>query len=432
MSGWTEDDFLEAMMPVLRKKQGPDWCPDADTLSAVVEGNASEALKEAVAAHTAACPVCTSLHERLRNFDQASIAQGEAAWGETEKRLDNWMEGVLAGGGRFIGKTETPKRPRWREKLGGFFIDWRMQVALGAAAAVVIMVAVQVARRSPEPVQIATRSRPPELQVPGLPTPAEGNTGTAVTPSPAPKAQPKVSPKNDDATRQPVKKETAVVPVPPPVKDAPPTEIAKDQPPSLPASSAGTEAAVLAAPQPQSNLAAHPATLVNEPARIAKSDPPPSPNASSRVVNASRATPGLNRALSLRASGSPLPAAIQIDAGTRVWITLKSVNSQTDGSFEFRGTLLLPVTQAGGVLLDRGTDIQGSGRTGQGRPSLQIAEFTIRGARYALKDATGGMSRQAPGAGGAVQFDAGQVLEMFMGSSSVYERVAGENPPPQK
>ena len=71
MSGWSEDDFLEAMMPVLRKKRGPDWCPDAETLSAVVEGNVSDTQSHAVAEHAAQCPACTNLIERLQSFDQA-------------------------------------------------------------------------------------------------------------------------------------------------------------------------------------------------------------------------------------------------------------------------------------------------------------------------------------------------------------------------
>jgi hypothetical protein len=432
MSGWNQDDFLEAMMPVLRKKQGPDWCPDAETLGAVVEGNVSDALKEAVAAHTATCPVCAGLHERLRNFDQASFAQDEAAWGETEKRLDNWMQGVLAIQGRPGGKPE-PKSSRWPEKLSHFFVNWRMQLAMGAAAVVIVVVCVRLVVTGPAPAQIAARSTPAERPTAATPSPVDGNTGTAPTsarPKQAPPIRPNLSAKHNDATKGPLQREAAAVPTPPEAK--PQAELAKSVPPSLPFSPANPEPAAPAAQTSQPTLAAPPVTQVNEPSRLAKSVTPPSSNGSPRGLTALRATAGSNRAVSLGASGPPLPAAMRIEAGTRVWIMLKSVNNQADGSFEFRGMVLLPTTQAGAVLLDRGTDIQGSGKVVQGRTSLQISEFSVRGVRYRLKDVAGAMSAQVPGAGGAVQFDTGQVFEMWMGSSSAYERVTGENASPQK
>jgi hypothetical protein len=145
-----------------------------------------------------------------------------------------------------------------------------------------------------------------------------------------------------------------------------------------------------------------------------------------------RARGAANGALALRASGVALPGEITVEAGTRVWIMLKSVNNQADDSFEFQGMVLLPVTQRGAPLLDRGTGVQGTGKVVQGRTSLQLAEFSIGGTRYRLKNPALGMSVQTPGAGGAVQFDAGQVLEMWMGASSAYERVAGGTASPQK
>lgn len=68
----------------------------------------------------------------------------------------------------------------------------------------------------------------------------------------------------------------------------------------------------------------------------------------------------------------------------------------------------------------------------QGRTTVQISAFSVGLAHYRLKNTAGGTGAQAPGGGGAVQFDAGQVLEMWMGSVSIYERAAGENGPPQK
>jgi len=49
-------------------------------------------------------------------------------------------------------------------------------------------------------------------------------------------------------------------------------------------------------------------------------------------------------------------------------------------------------------------------------------EFVVQGAHYMLKEGSGAMKAQTPGAGGAVQFERSQVLEMWPASSLVYEK----------
>jgi hypothetical protein len=65
--------------------------------------------------------------------------------------------------------------------------------------------------------------------------------------------------------------------------------------------------------------------------------------------------------------------------------------------------------------LDQVTLAYGSGAVSLGQTSLLIREFVIRGARYTLSNAGGGTGK-------TVQFDAGQVLELFLASASIYER----------
>jgi hypothetical protein len=48
--------------------------------------------------------------------------------------------------------------------------------------------------------------------------------------------------------------------------------------------------------------------------------------------------------------------------------------------------------------------------------------LTIRGARYELKNETDVMNAEAAGTGGAVEFSAGHVFEMFMSSQAVYAK----------
>jgi len=125
------------------------------------------------------------------------------------------------------------------------------------------------------------------------------------------------------------------------------------------------------------------------------------------------------------------PAYVRINAGTRVWILLKSTSPQTNGDFRFRGMVLLPVTQAGAVLLDRETEVVGIGKVSQGRTTIRIVEFVWQGARYKLRGAAGAMNTPGPGAGPAVEFNAGQVLETWLAAVSTYERVPGDGVRPQ-
>jgi hypothetical protein len=58
-------------------------------------------------------------------------------------------------------------------------------------------------------------------------------------------------------------------------------------------------------------------------------------------------------------------------------------------------------------------------------------EFVSRQARYRLKGESGAVNAQPPKEGGAVEFDAGRVLETWLVSVSTYEKVPGEAGPPK-
>jgi len=115
-------------------------------------------------------------------------------------------------------------------------------------------------------------------------------------------------------------------------------------------------------------------------------------------------------------------------------IVLSSINRKLDGSFQFHAILLLPVAQPGPVPLDRGAEVIGTGTMSQGQTSLAVTEFVVQGARFTLKDGTGAMKAETPGAAGAVRFDRSQVLEMWPASPSVYEMApdTAAQPEPQK
>ena len=143
---------------------------------------------------------------------------------------------------------------------------------------------------------------------------------------------------------------------------------------------------------------------------------------------------GVTPAPAVRPERSPAisaPPVIRLDAGTRVWITLKSVHPRADGASEFRGAVLLPVTQSGAVLIGRNSEVSGVMSVRNGKRSVQILEFLSTGAHYRLRGASGEANLRLLGAGQALEFDAGKVLETWMASASTYEKVPGEPRPPE-
>jgi len=120
------------------------------------------------------------------------------------------------------------------------------------------------------------------------------------------------------------------------------------------------------------------------------------------------------------------PSQLQFESGVRLLIRLNSITRQPDGSFAFRGTLLLPVTLTGALSLDQSTKLVGSGAA-NGRTAL-VTGLTVSGENYALQAANG--SNKGPGAGPAVELDPGKVLEMWFASASVYEKTTGAGSQP--
>jgi hypothetical protein len=102
-----------------------------------------------------------------------------------------------------------------------------------------------------------------------------------------------------------------------------------------------------------------------------------------------------------------------------------------DGSFQFHGILLLPVAQSGPVPLDRGAEVIGVGTRNQGQTSLAVTDLVVQGVRYTLKDGSGVMNAQTPGAGGGVDFHRSQVLDMRPTATTLYEKVSDETGQPE-
>jgi hypothetical protein len=161
---------------------------------------------------------------------------------------------------------------------------------------------------------------------------------------------------------------------------------------------------------------------VARPVRHASPSSLPAPSAREGVksgVTAGSANPGPSAGTTTRPSNRPVH--LQLEAGIHLWIRVNTIHRRPDGSFTFQGTLLQPVTTAS-ASLEQGTNLAGLGTVKNGHVTVRVTEFTVRGESYELR-AVAGSSRK-PGSGPAVELDPGKVIEMWLATPSVYERVA--------
>ena len=401
MIDWNEDNFLEKLTPELRKKSGGAMglCPDAETLCAVIEGVARGPERDAVIEHLSQCAACAELRARLlnfENFESVSPPEPEAVWKQTRTRLDNWLEGFLrseAAHSRSPRGGKPSRRVSSWENISNLLTPRKIVWAFGVAAVLVLIMdgvlVLEYRRAQPPQVQVAGRATVPP-QAPAVPAPVEKppEKGTG---------KPRITPQKEGLPRAGNNllsgAESTIRP-----KAREPMESA-------------------AAPSPIPAPADH-----NLPSQIAQATVPPPPSPTPGAV--ARPT----------AAAISHPPTLRLDPTGRLLIVLSSINAKPDGSFQFHGILLLPVPQPGEVPLDRGAEVIGAGTMSQGQASLAVTELVVQGARFTLKDGTGAMKAQTPGAGGAVQFDRSQVLEMWPTATAVYEKVSDQTgqPEPQK
>ena len=386
MSDWSEDNFLERLAPQLRQKSGRalDPCPDAATLCAAIEGEARPPQRDAVMAHLARCAVCAELHSRLLGFEHEAPPEPEAVWNQTRTRLDNWLQGFLHQEARRSLAAQSGRR-RWSftgwESIASFFTPRRILWSLSAALVLVLIVDGALwlkYRQAPSP-QGQVASRPGVHSTGGnkLPVKPESPQGPGVG-GPG-----------------------GITPLAGPTTGNLPTETA---------AATGT---------PPHNPASNPQAGPGNPLASAQSGPAGPP---STPRNAE--TPTVTRPL----------AKLWLNPTGRLLIVVSTVHFQPDGRFQFHGTLLLPVPQPGHVPLDKGAEVMGIGAMSQGQTSLTVTELDVQGVRFRLKEGTGDMNAETPGANGGVDFHVSQVLDMWPADAAVYEQVAcpGELSAPPK
>ena len=504
MRDWHEDNFLEDLVPLLQHRSH-DFCPDADALAAVADGEASDSVNCAISEHVARCADCARLLKRLGAFGQSTCPQPESEWGATEARLDQWFQRRVAGSwnhdGRGADRKQFSRFVHWWNNLPNASRLLKSQWALGSALVIVCVLSavivqrVQVSRSAKLTAEVRVTKQTQAGPIPGGGVLATGkhraNAGVSgspelpVTPSPLQttrtmeptSARPvqrmnavvhgRLSHKRDEDTRVtesnpsnvladskqpsleektrpqqpagPEQRESAGVRTPPVT-----TEQERDKAQTKDGDLLVAENVRVRPEIPPAASTANSSTETNQPVSVNRT------NSSVRAVvplvraeqpsragtrNASVATQtcvncvgGIVKAPRSPVAGSTMgaahtpPSSIRVEEGTRVWIVLKIASPELNGTFEFRGVLLLPVIAKGKVLIDRDAEVYGTGARTQDGTSIQIDGFVVHGSHYTLKNRTPGTSARSPEISQALEFNAGQVLETWTTSVSTYER----------
>jgi len=448
MIDWNEANFLERLTPQLRQKSGgaKGPCPDAETLCGVLEGDVRGPLRKLVIEHLTHCPQCAELRSRLLNFDSVSPPEPEAVWNQTQTRLDNWLEGFLrseAAHSRSPKGGKPSRRVSGWESISNFFTPGKIIWALGVAVALVLIVdgvllleyrqeqlrQVQVAARAtvpPKPPEKSTEKPKITPREEGLPKAGQNFPSRPESPNRPKAGEPKApvapaltpAPANHHLPSQ-IRQATPPPPPNPALPSAPPDH-------NLPTETA--QATVPSPPNPTPRAVARPTgPALNRPWASTR------PGATARAARNLPVPPSLPRNAA-PATAIRHPPRLWLDPAGRLLIVLSSISRKPDGSFQFRGMLLLPVAQPGPVPLDRGAEVIGVGTRSQGQTSLAVTDLVVQGVRYTLKDGSGVMNAQTPGAGGGVHFDRSQVLDMWPTATAVYEKTSDQTgqPEPQK
>ncbi len=430
MNTWSEANFLERLMPPTQLKSSAkkDPCPEDELLVAFSENRLGGFVWDAVAEHLTRCGECAELQQRLLKFSSAGVAADQAEWGQAEKRLENWMDAFLKVHAADVPMGEParpavvmPSREPARNAPGRNF-RWAWSAVAGLAAVACAVIAVefapallhrggpQVASRNSAQVvpQVVPPSVPPaESQVtPPASVASENTAKTAAATVPAAsssrpsrkiESSAQLSSNTPVARREITNHDGAKL-----ASTRQDTAAEDEKPPADPA-----DAALHTATRAASQLASVVGAAINS----ASGDTQPSHD-NSRPVAASgtRAT----------ATRSALPASISLLESTPIRIQLTSGSIPSDGSFEFRGSLVEPAIPVIGAVLGRDTEIRGVGTVQNGEISVVINEVVIRGVRYPLKAGSGAAKAVRVGSGDAMQvsFDQGSVYEKVSRASS--------------
>jgi hypothetical protein len=414
MSEWSEDNFLERLGHV-SSEANAHACPRIEAFCAAIASRETAATSIEFLEHLNVCPVCCDLHDRLVRFDQLNAREANSDAVEAEQRLDSWLKGFLAA------QNLNPQVPAIVTGLKVTALPlaqkarpiWRMQWALAAAATIIFAAGVIYMRRPVHaPTAVIARATPEQQP------PTSGDSQSMPEPSTRETLINKNSAEKLSRTSQSPIVTSRILKATPNASPEPASPA--DQAPHVVAQTKPGHQSV-SSQNGQGNIASQPTP---PPARVALS---PRTSNSGRVVNAAPPRPiGTMGAARLNP-----PPRVQLPAGTRIWLSLDSVAPERDGSFQFHATLLLPVTNSGNVLLEKGAQATGSGQTNQKQSVIRITDIVSRGRLFKLNSASAGVLK-GPGAGKALSFEEGKVFEVWLDSASTFEATEALSGNPQR
>ncbi|MFZ3331690.1 MAG: hypothetical protein WA197_13730 [Candidatus Acidiferrales bacterium] len=393
----------------LKSSAKKDPCPEDELLVAFSENRLGGFVWDAVAEHLTRCGECAELQQRLLKFSSAAVTSDQPEWGQAEKRLENWMDAFLQTHATdvLVGEPAKPvlaiadRLPATAAASWNFRWAWSAVAGLAAVAcAVVVLEFVPALLHRGEP-QVATQNpasaAPNVAQQSGASAGPEANASTSRATNSSATAGPVVA-----TVAQPGKPSQKIDSNAPLSASPSATRRYAANPPADPAG-----AALRTATQAASQLA----SAVGAAITSASGETQPSHDGS-RPVPASRARSA--------ATHSALPGSISLLENTLIRIQLTAGSIPSDGSFEFRGTLLEPAIPVIGLVLGRDTEIRGMGTVQNGEISVVINEVIIRGVHYPLKAGSGAAKAVRVGSGDAlrVSFDQGSVYEKVSRASS--------------
>ena len=317
MKDWSEDNFLERLMPYLKPgdQAGAGACPDPETLSAFAEGTLASKKRNAVQIHLDECHACAQLCDRLKDFGASSVAVSEAEWQNAEKRLDNWTQRFLRAGSTRTTRSNNvqPVYSWWNPK------HWLQTPRLGYALVATLSVALAIGitmfgvRRQ--------GARPQVASVDHQGTATNSETGQTGTQAEGGKQEPSAALKPNPATSIPLATTARAVT---PGNGSSENDI-------VPLKGEPMQAQVPLAPTPAQT--SRPDQVFSELGQI------------------------------------------QIQVGTGMLLTMDSVTSQPDGRFVFRGRLSQPLVQDGRTVLPTNSLVVGSGMVSGGQTSVWVSEI---------------------------------------------------------
>ena len=394
-------------------------CPSGPAICEMAEGTADPWLSFQLLQHAASCPECAELLRKLNRFQSASMPAADFEWSQAEKRLQNWMAGVLESHDRAKAPAPESASPQLRTSRWNLF--QRPRMALGLVALTVALTSLfwfGVQQGTHSRPQQATSSRPQQPEMPQ----ASVNRDQPPPISPAQNSQESSRPQTREKLTTASGRKLAVKPRKPSPENKDENRVAATPVASAP-DRTGNDTVAETSTEPKIPASSPSGNNNSTSVSSASIAAPRTPTSSSHTAFGTKAvfSPGFGRMAASAAPHRP-PVSVMLRSGTRLWIVLASTTQDDTGSFTFTGSLLEPVVEGNITVLDSGVVVHGTASTHEGHTSVQINQLVNKGVPYRASSVLQNGTNAPHGIGPAVNFDQGKVFEMWLSGDVMFVR----------